>query len=428
MALRVGESRAGFETGLSVARVPSFTAGRNVVLFGATGFIGRWTTKELLDQGASVTAPLRDPKAADELRGWFRERGTNIGNLQPIPVDFTAQDLGISDRYLSSMKQTVHDDVINVAGAYAFGMTNAEATRANVESAEAVVRFAARLPNLRRLVHLSGYRVGGQDPTTLPWSSAKRRRLYSRLGAYEASKVEGDAVVQATADRLNVPLTVVNPATVTGHSITGETNQVLGLASTLQQLWQGNLRAMAGGPATFVPVVPVDYLARFLALVPTVHAAEGKSYWVLDDNTPSLPDLLASLGNHYQVKVPRLRVPVGIVKILPAGLSGIEPETLSFLSSDRYPTGPARELAIQHGLEFPDTITSLKRWADYLSSHHFHPTPRRPVRPRQRDCHPIGDDSLTSMDVSLAANSSEHEHCRHISPIASATTPMKDDQ
>jgi hypothetical protein len=31
-------------------------------------------------------------------------------------------------------------------------------------------------------------------------------------------------------------------------------------------------------------------------------------------------------------------------------------------------------------------------------------------------CHPIGDDSLTSMDVSLAANSSEHEHCRHISP------------
>ncbi|MGX9901506.1 SDR family oxidoreductase [Arthrobacter sp. SA17] len=326
-----------------------------------------------------MTAPLRDPKAADELRGWFRERGTSIGNLQLIPVDFNTRDLGISDGPLTSMKQGAHD-VINAAGAYAFGMTNTEATKTNVESAEAVVRFAARLPNLRRLVHLSGYRVGGQDPTTLPWSYTKRRRLYSRLGAYEASKVEGDAVVQATADRLNVPLTVVNPATVTGHSITGETNQVLGLASTLQQLWQGKLRAMAGGPATFVPVVPVDYLARFLALVPTIRAAEGKSYWVLDDKTPPLPELLTSLGNHYQVKVPRLRVPVSIVKILPARLSGIEPETLSFLSSDRYPTGPARELAIQHGLEFPDTITSLKRWADYLAAHHFHPQSEEEAR------------------------------------------------
>jgi len=368
MALQVGERRAGLRPEPSSPRVPSVTSSRKVVLFGATGFIGRWTTGELLDQGASVTAPLRDPKAADVLRGWFRERGTSIENLQFIPVDFHVRDLGISEGSLSFVRQGAPGDVINVAGAYAFGMTNTEATRANVESAEAVVRFAARLPNLRRLVHLSGYRVGGQDPTTLPWSDAKRRRLYSRLGAYEASKVEGDAVVQATADRLNVPLTVVNPATVTGHSITGETNQVLGLASTLQQLWRGDLRAMAGGPATFVPV---DYLARFLALVPTVHATEGKSYWVLDDNTPSLPDLLALLGNHYRVRVPRLRVPVGVVKMLPASLSGVEPETLSFLSSNRYPSGTARELAQQHGLEFPDTITSLKRWADYLAAHHF---------------------------------------------------------
>ncbi len=371
MVLQVGERRAGLQPEPSSACVPSATTSRKVVLFGATGFIGRWTTKELLDLGASVTAPLRDPKAADELSGWFREHGTSIENLQFIPVDFHARDLGISDGSLSSVMQGAPGDVINVAGAYAFGMPNTEATRANVESAEAIVRLAARLPNLRRLVHLSGYRVGGQDPSTLPWSDAKRRRLYSRLGAYEASKVEGDAVVQATADRLNVPLTVVNPATVTGHSITGETNQVLGLANTLLQLWRGDLRAMAGGPATFVPVVPVDYLARFLAMVPTVHAAEGKSYWVLDDNTPSLPDLLALLGNHYRVRVPRLRVPVGIVKMLPASLSGIEPETLSFLSTNRYPSGTARELAQQHGLEFPDTITSLKRWADYLAEHHF---------------------------------------------------------
>ncbi|MHA7224283.1 SDR family oxidoreductase [Arthrobacter sp. RHLT1-20] len=370
-ALQEGERKAGLRPNPSSTGVPALTTNRNVILFGATGFIGRWATKELLDQGASVTAPLRDSKAAGTLEGWFRNHGTSTENLQFIPVDFHAKDLGINDRSLPFEGHKSPCDVINATGAYAFGMTKTEATRANVESAEAIVRFAARLPALRRLVHVSGYRVGGQDPTTLPWSHAKLRRLYSRLGAYEASKVEGDAVVQAAAERLNLPLTVVNPATVTGHSITGETNQILGLASTLQQLWRGELRAMAGGPSTFVPIVPVDYLARFLALVPTVHGTEGKSYWVLDDNTPNLPDLLALLGSHYQVRVPRLRIPVAIVKMLPARLSGVEPETLSFLSSDRYPTRTALELAQQSGHEFPDTITSLKRWADYLAVHHF---------------------------------------------------------
>ncbi|MGX9901507.1 hypothetical protein ACW0JT_19315 [Arthrobacter sp. SA17] len=46
----MGERRAGPEPEPPLAGDPSLSAGRNVVLFGATGFIGRWTTKELLDQ------------------------------------------------------------------------------------------------------------------------------------------------------------------------------------------------------------------------------------------------------------------------------------------------------------------------------------------------------------------------------------------
>lgn len=261
------------------AHAPSLANGRKVVLFGAAGFIGRWTTKELLDQGAVVTAALRNAKAADELIDWFRDRGTSTHNFRVMPVDFQTSGLGIRGGSLAAIRVGDTCDVIDVAGAYAFGMSTTEAMRANVESAQAVAEFAASLPNLRRLVHLSGYRVGGQEPATEPWSDAKRHSLYKRLRAYEASKVEGDAAVQAVAKQLKIPLTVVNPATVTGHSVTGETNQVLGLANTLQQLWRGELRALAGGPKTFVPVVPVDYLARFLAMVPTDDSTQGKSYF-----------------------------------------------------------------------------------------------------------------------------------------------------
>ncbi len=69
--------------------------------------------------------------------------------------------------------------------------------------------------------------------------------------------------------------------------------------------------------------------------------------------------------------MPKLRMPVGIVKRLPRAITRADPETLSFLSPDRYPTGPAKRLAEQHGLALPDVRTALTRWSDYLVSTRF---------------------------------------------------------
>jgi pimeloyl-ACP methyl ester carboxylesterase len=233
-----------------------------------------------------------------------------------------------------------------------------------VVTARRIVELAHRL-EASRLVHVSGYRVGGHGTRALDESA------YTRLGAYEASKIEADIVVQATAEALGVPFTIVNPSTVSGVSSTGEADQVIGLATSLRDLWRGDLAALPGNGDTFVPVVTVDHLARFMALVPTVPEAAGRSYWLLDDDTPALPDLLSAIGRHYQVAVPRLRVPVGLVKRLPSGITKADPETLSFMSSERYPTESATALASAHGLRQPDTLPAIFSWADHLAAHRF---------------------------------------------------------
>jgi hypothetical protein len=124
--------------------------------------------------------------------------------------------------------------------------------------------------------------------------------------------------------------------------------------------------ALPGGRDTFVPVVTVDYLASFTALLPTRADTAGRSYWVLDDATPALPELLRLLAADHGVTVPRLRVPAGLLKRLPTAITRADPETLSFLSSDRYPTAPALALAAEHGLAHPDVEESLRRWSRYL--------------------------------------------------------------
>ncbi|GAA3889139.1 hypothetical protein GCM10022227_52830 [Streptomyces sedi] len=345
------------------------------MVFGASGLIGRHLVLALTREGVRVSTANRSSASYRRLAGWLDARG---GGAAPadLRVDFSRPSLFEGVRQGEGVREGEGQfefeeitEVHNCAGAYRFGMSAREASEANVDSVRAVVAFAARLPRLRRLVQVSGYRVGGQEPG--PWSAERRRDVYRELGAYEASRVEADAVFRTEVERLGVPWSVVNPASVIGDSATGESDQYLGLAQSVRDLWRGSLAALPGDGRTFVPVVAVDYLARFMALLPADESTEGGAYWLLDDETPALPDLLTLVAERYRVRAPRTRIPVSLVRRLPRRITRADPETLTFLSSDRYPTGSARALAARHGLTEPDTVGTILRWADHLAAHRF---------------------------------------------------------
>ncbi|MEV7569194.1 alpha/beta fold hydrolase [Streptomyces tanashiensis] len=339
--------------------------GRHALVLGASGFIGRHVVLALGQAGVRVSAANRSHASHQRLAHWLAGRGHD-----QVPTDLRV------DFATDALIEGECDDITeiyNCAGAYRFGMSAEEARRANVDSVRAVVAFAARLPGLRRLVQVSGYRVGGHDPG--PWTEERRREAYRTLGAYEASRVEADAVFQDLAAQSGVPWSIVNPASVIGDSSTGESDQYLGLAATMKDLWQGSLAALPGDRRTFVPVVAADHLARFMTLLPMDAATRSTSYWLLDDDTPALHDLLTLVAEHYGVRAPRARVPVALLKRLPRRLTKADPETLTFLSADRYPTDSAHVFAARHRLAMPDTITTIHRWADHLVAHRFGDAP-----------------------------------------------------
>ncbi|MGN9783316.1 SDR family oxidoreductase [Nonomuraea sp. ZG12] len=354
----------------------------DTLVVGATGFVGRWLTAELLARGRPVAASVRGgPARAAELRTWLREHGVDDRALTVVPADTTRPGLGLpatnrteSVRDGENRPDSVQDvedqlgsvrDVFNTAGTFRFGMSRQEARRANVDGALNVLRWAGARPHLRRLVHVSGYRVA--ETLTHPVSEERLAGLYRRYGAYEASKREGDAAVRAIAEKEGIPLTTVNPATVIGHSVTGEAGQYLGLADLVRQLWTGRLPALPGTRRTFVPVVTVDHLARFLAAVPEHDRGPYHAHWVLDDATPELPELVALLARHLGVRAPRLLLPVGLVRRLPRALTGADPETLTFLSEERYDTSSADAVGLRH----PPVADALRRWADRLVADRF---------------------------------------------------------
>ncbi|SDL84156.1 alpha/beta fold hydrolase [Nonomuraea jiangxiensis] len=309
----------------------------DAIVFGAAGFIGRSLVAELLGRGRRVAAAVRN----DTLTPWLHAQNVDTGGLTVVTADISRPLTGLPHAR----------DVYNTAARFAFGLDLAQARAANVTGALNVLEWAATLPDLRRLVHISGYRVSDADPDR------------AGLGAYEASKAAAHHAVRARARELGVPLTIANPSTVIGPG------QYIGLASLVENLWNGRLPALPGGPDVFVPIVTVDYFARFLAEIPASPA--GEDYWVLDDTTPLLPELVGTIADHLGVRSPRRTVPVGLVRRLPRRITGTDPETLSFLSADRYPTASARAFADRAGLEMPPAADALRAWADDLVAARF---------------------------------------------------------
>ncbi|MER7449663.1 alpha/beta fold hydrolase [Nocardia beijingensis] len=320
------------------------------IVFGAAGFLGRNAVARLLQQGHSVTAALR-AGSEERLIGWLRRRGVDERGLEILPCDVTAPDLGLPADFDPSGVR----DVYNCAARFAFGLAAEDAYAVNVTGALRVLEWSAALPELRRVVHITGYRITVEESEEQHYEN----------GAYGASKFESDPLLRRRAAELGVALTVANPSSVIGPG------QYIGLASVVEDLWNGRLPALPGGSDTFVPIVDLDYFTDFLISLPALPDTAGRSYTVLDDRTPVLPELIRLMAGHLGVRAPRLSIPVGVISKLPTALTGADPETLSFIADDRYDTSAAREVARRAGLTMPPTEATLLGWADHLVATRF---------------------------------------------------------
>jgi pimeloyl-ACP methyl ester carboxylesterase/nucleoside-diphosphate-sugar epimerase len=349
----------------------------DTLVTGATGFIGRWLLIELTARGRNVAALVRNAEQrATELVAFVAARGGDPTRLVVLDGDVTRVGLGLVES-LPNVR-----DVYHLAARVAFDLTVDEARLVHVTGSENTMHWASGLKGLRRFVDLGGYRLTrAPDWLRAPLPARRRRQLYAEHGAYEASKYEAHACLQALAKRLAIPLTTVHPSGVIGDSRTGECTQTAGLGDTVQALWRGRLSALAGSPATFVPIVTVDYLAAFLASVVERPETEGQELCVLDPGTPNLPELVAAMAEHLGVPAPNHIVPLSLVRHLPERLTGLHREAVGFLSEERYDTSLAQTHAEAVGLRMPPWKPAVLRWLDHLVATRFlTESPRGQVR------------------------------------------------
>jgi dihydroflavonol-4-reductase len=265
----------------------------NVLLTGATGFIGSHVAEILLKKGYRVRCLVRDT--------------SNLRWLSSLEVDLTYCGFDASESLHDAVSDA--DIVIHSAGVVAaknrdgFFRGNLDAT---VNLLEAV---AARNDRLTRFMHVSSLTVSGPGRNEHPITETMPPKP---ITTYGESKLAAEREVLARADKL--PVTIVRPAAVYGPRDTAT-------LSFFQSVSRGIVPLIGFTPKR-VSLLHVYDLARGIVDAALSDATLGKTYNLGSEEAYTWQHIGAVAARVIGRKTLSIRIPEFIVMGI-AGASGI---------------------------------------------------------------------------------------------------------
>ena len=273
----------------------------NVLLTGATGFLGTWIARELVKKGNTVFALVRSQKALDAqmrlARLWHHDKMLlqALGSqIVAIEGDITLNDLGLSQSARELLYADI-DAIVHTAADVSINRTVAQTRTTNVEGTRNILSFALSLNEerpLKRFVHIStAYVAGTRDGLVLESESFAP----GFNSSYEQSKFEAEALIREAGDKL--PISIMRPTQIVGDSQTGEIFTFNTVYYPLKMYLKGKLRLIPARPDAKLSIVPVDYAARAVVAALKDETAAGKTFHVTlpHELQPSIEELVEAV-------------------------------------------------------------------------------------------------------------------------------------
>ncbi|MBD0420460.1 amino acid adenylation domain-containing protein [Streptomyces sp. TRM S81-3] len=260
---------------------PAAPTPAHVLLTGATGFLGAFTLRALLDRtDATVHCLVRgtDPEhAGKRLRGALENHGLwderCTRRVTVVHGDLARPSLGLSEDAFDRLARTV-DAVHHVGAAVNLVSSYRQLKAATVDGTTEILRLAARhrtvpvhhVSTVGVYAGTAPHPIGPEHPTGPPEALEH---------GYTQSKWVAEGLVEQ-ARRRGLPVTMYRPTRITGHSRTGA-------CQTGDYLWlmlKGCVQAQAA-PArvdTAFDLAPVDYVADALVALSLLPGTAGRTF------------------------------------------------------------------------------------------------------------------------------------------------------
>lgn len=274
----------------------AFWQDRPVLITGATGLVGAWLTRRLVDAGADVVCLVRDWVPQSEMA-----RSRTIDQVKVVRGDVRDQD--VLERTIGEYETST---VIHLAAQTIVGIANRNPIstfESNIQGTWNLLEACRRSPGIRSIVIASSDKAYG-DQDELPYG--EDTPLQGRH-PYDVSKSCADLIAQTYAQTYGLPVAVTRCGNFYGG---GDLNWNRIVPGTIRSVLRGE-RPVIRSDGQYVRdyFYVEDGAAAYMLLAEQLHCR------------PELQGMAFNFSNETEITV------LGLVKrILDAMQSGLEPE------------------------------------------------------------------------------------------------------
>lgn len=274
---------------------------RSIVLTGATGFLGAFLLRELLDATAARvlclvradSAPAGVERVVDALRGYGLS-GDLLGRVEAVPADLSSPRLGLSPADYERLAGEA-DAVVHNGAAVHWLATYDDLEQANVAGTQRVLELAAE-GRTKALHHVSSIGVFAYSGGRTIDEERSIDHDEPLAGGYVQTKWAAEKLVALAGDA-GLPVRVYRPGTIVGSSATGH----FSADSFLDRMIASSV-TLGVTPilAPRIEMTPVDYTARALVALALQPEVPGRVLHLMHPDPPhrdELSDALAQLGH-----------------------------------------------------------------------------------------------------------------------------------
>jgi len=292
---------------------------RSIIMTGATGFLGAFLMSGLLERGYHVTVLGRSSKTMSlsdrlaSLTRWFSI--DPLDKLTAIEADLSKKHLGLDDKVWGDLCANA-GRIIHCASDTSFAERNREQVmNTNVNSLSSLLDLVID-SRAQHLYYLSTAYACGQCEGICMETPITGQSFNN---VYEESKAQAEEVIRRSCADNKVPLSILRPSIVYGHSKTGKSLKFNALyycvksISFIRDIFANDIRQGGGRSSKWgfsldddgllylplkiyltnrgsVNLIPIDYfVATVLGIIE--HSGTNDIYHITSDNPPDITTL-----------------------------------------------------------------------------------------------------------------------------------------
>lgn len=264
----------------------------NVLVTGATGFVGGHLIPRLIDEGHMVTCLVRDFKRADALKEKYPVK-TVIGDVT-IPKSISGISVGI--QYVIHLAAIGHTSFVTEESYRKFVGVNEGGT-------QNLVKEFSRSAELKKFIHFSSTAAMGPIGTTVQNEESKP----NPVTPYQKSKNRSEQVITEAYERNHFPGIILRPCMIYGPGGYGEFYKFC-------RLMKKGVFPKVGLGANLTPLVYVEDVIS-VTLQALKKGEVGNTYIVASEQSIAMDDLHRYITDAIGTKAPYFFVPVPIALV-----------------------------------------------------------------------------------------------------------------